>query len=156
MVQGPKKINTVCCFRCSTENVNAYEYYRSTSKYIEPSEPSYSFNIANNYHELLLGHEYNGEIFATAISLSKNSKINKIIPSILLKIKIKHRIIISIGKYIQKVPFSLNIGYTDYLYSLSDIIMAHDINHIGLIYASEYYKIEFSSTLDNWELNSIP
>ena len=131
-----------------------YDKYRSSAQYIEPREPSYSFNISNNYHELLLGHEYNGEILATAISLSKNSKINQIFPSILFKIKIKPRIIISIGKYIQKVPFSLNIGYTDYLYSLSDIIMAHDINHIGLIYASEYYKIEFSSTLDNWEFNS--
>ena len=131
-----------------------YDKYRSITKFIESREPSYSFNISNNYYELVLGHEYNGEIIATAISLSKNSKINQIFPSILLKIKIKPRIIISIGKYIQKVPFSLNIGYTDYLYSLSDIIMAHDINHIGLIYASEYYKIEFSSTLDNWEFNS--
>jgi len=131
-----------------------YDKYRSITKFIESREPSYSFNISNNYYELVLGHEYNGEIIATAISLSKNSKINQIFPSILLKIKIKPRIIMSIGKYIQKVPFSLNIGYTDYLYSLSDIIMAHDINHIGLIYASEYYKIEFSSTLDNWEFNS--
>ena len=131
-----------------------YNKYRSITKFIESREPSYSFNISNNYYELVLGHEYNGEIIATAISLSKNSKINQIFPSILVKIKIKPRIIISIGKYIQKVPFSLKIGYTDYLYSLSDIIMAHDINHIGLIYASEYYKIEFSSTLDNWEFNS--
>jgi len=131
-----------------------YDKYRSSAQYIEPREPSYSFNISNNYHELLLGHEYNGEILATAISLSKNSKINQIFPSILLKIKIEPRIIISIGKYIQKVPFRLNIGYTDYLYSLSNILRAHDINHIGLIYACEYYKIDFSSTLDNWEFNS--
>ena len=131
-----------------------YDKYRSITKFIEPREPNYSFKVYNNYYELLLGYELNRGKFITKLALSKNSEINLFSPSIICKTEINPRLILSIGKYIQKVPFELNLNYTDYFYYLDNHYMVHNINFIELMFIHEYYKLEFSTQLDAWEFNS--
>ena len=131
-----------------------YDKYRSITKFIESREPNYSFKVENNYYELVLGYELNRGKFTTKFDLSKNSEINVFSPSIICKTEINPRLILSIGKYIKKVPFKLNLNFTDYSYSLDNNYMVHDINFIGLMFIREYYKLEFSTHLDTWEFNS--
>ena len=131
-----------------------YDKYRSITKFIESREPNYSFKVENNYYELGLGYELNRGKFTTKFDLSKNSEINVFSPSIICKTEINPRLILSIGKYIKKVPFKLNLNFTDYSYSLDNNYMVHDINFIGLMFIREYYKLEFSTHLDTWEFNS--
>ena len=117
-------------------------------------EADYSLNIQNIYNEVLLGYVMEKGIFNVDLEMIKYSGVKRVSPSLLLSVKLRPWLKLSLGRSIYSEPLNLSISYIDFIYIMNGAHTDHERYHYEISFVGKGYIINYTMESDAFEINS--